>query len=85
MKYKMKEFFITFSKQKAYQKKRRRLFLENRVKTLKIKLANSSDEEIVEQYDLANSELESIYDHITKGIILLSEASWWWKIHSVLP
>ena len=74
MKYKMREFSLTFSKQKAYQKKKRRLFLENRVKTLEIKLANSSDEEIVEQYYLANSELESIYDHITEGIILRSKS-----------
>ena len=50
MKYKMREFSMTFSKQKAYQRKKRRLFPENRVKTLEIKLATSSDEKIVEQY-----------------------------------
>ena len=69
MKYKMREFSMTFSKQKAYQKKKRRLFLENRAKTLEIKLATSSDEEIVEQYNVAKNELESIYDYITEGII----------------
>ena len=43
MKYKMKEFSLTFSKQKAYQRKKRQIFLENRVKTFGTKLATNSD------------------------------------------
>ena len=46
---------MTFSEQKAYQRKKRRLFPENRVKTLEIKLAISSDDEIVEQYNMAKN------------------------------
>ena len=68
---------MTFSKQKAYQRKKRRIFLENRVKTFETKLATSSDEEIIEQYNMAKNELESIYDYITEGIILRSKASWY--------
>ena len=77
MKYKMREFSMTFSKQEVYQRKKRRLFLENRAKTLEIKLATSSDEEIVEQHNDVKIELESIYDYITEGIILRSKASWY--------
>ena len=77
MKYKMREFSITFSKQKAYQRKKRRIFLENGVKTFEAKLATSSDEEIIEQYNMAKNELESIYDYITEGIIVRSKASWY--------
>ena len=77
MEYKMREFSMTFSKQKAYQRKKRRLFLDNRVKTLETKLATSSDDEIVEQYDMAKNELELIYDYITEGMILRSKASWY--------
>ena len=40
-------------------------FPENRVKTLKIKLATSSDDEIAEQYNVAKNQLESIHDCIT--------------------
>ena len=76
MKYKMREFSTTFSEQKAYQRKRRRLFPENRVKTLETKLATSSDDEIVEQYNMAKNELESIYDYITEGTTLRSKDSW---------
>ena len=61
---------MTFSKRKAYQRKKRRLFLENRVKTLEVELATSSDDDIVEKYNVAKNELESIYDYITEGIIL---------------
>ena len=68
---------MTFSELKAYQRKKRRLFLENRVKTLEIKLATNSDDEIVEQYNVAKIELESIYDYITKSIILRSKANWY--------
>ena len=46
---------MTFSKQKAYQRKKRRLYLENRVKTLEIKLAICSDDKIVEQYNVAKN------------------------------
>ena len=77
MKYKMRDFFMTFSKQKAYQRKKKRIFLENRVKTFETKLATSSDEEIIEQYNMAKNELESIYNYITEGIILRSKASWY--------
>ena len=77
MKYKMREFSMTFSKQKAYQRKNRRLFLENRVKTLETKLSTSSDDEIVEQCIMAKNELVSIYDYVTEGIILRSKASWY--------
>ena len=76
MKYKMREFSMIFSEQKAYQRKKRRLFLENRVKILEIKLATSLDDEIVE-YNVAKNELESIYDYITEGIILRSKGNWY--------
>ena len=39
MKYKISEFSMNFSKQKAYQRKKGQLILENRVKTLEIKLS----------------------------------------------
>ena len=68
---------MTFSEQKAYQRKKRRLFLENRVKTLEIISASSLDDEIVEQYNVAKNELESIYDYITESIILRLKASWY--------
>ena len=77
MKYKMREFSMTFSKQKAYQRKKRRIFLENRVKTFETKLATSSDEEIIEQCNMAKNELESIYDCFTEDIILRPKASWY--------
>ena len=75
MRHKIREFSMTFSKQKAYQRRKRKLLLENRVKTLEIKLATSSDDEIVEQYNVAKNELESIYDYITEGIILHLKAN----------
>ena len=69
----MREFSMIFSKQKTYQRKKKRLFLENWVKTLEIKLATSSDDGIVEQNNAANNKLESIYDYITEDIILRSK------------
>ena len=56
-----------FPNRRLIKRKKRRLFLENRVETLEIKLATSSDDEIVEPYNVTKNELESIYDYITES------------------
>ena len=38
---------------------------------------HNSNEELLEQYDKAKNELETLYDYITEGIILRSGTYWY--------
>ena len=76
-KYKMRQLSMKYSKEKAAERKSKRISLENSVKQLKIKISTNSNEELLEQYNKAKNELEALYEYIREGIILLSEADWY--------
>ena len=51
--------------------------LEKMVKRLEISLSANSNETLLEEYYKYQTELESIYNFIAEGIVLLSKASWY--------
>ena len=77
LKYKIRQFMINYSKQKASERKARRIALEKMVKRLEISLSANSNETLLEEYYKYKNELESIYNFIAEGIILCSKASWY--------
>ena len=76
LKYKMRQLSMTFSKEKAVERKSKRISLENRVKQLEITKLINSNEELLEQNNKAKNELETLYDYITEGIILHTKTDW---------
>ena len=77
LKYKMHQFSMTYSKEKAFERKSARLTLEKKVKELESQIRSNSDEALVEQYNKSKNELENLYNYITEGIILRSEVNWY--------
>ena len=77
LKYKIRQFTINYSKEKASERKARRIALEKTVKRLEISLSTNSNETLLEEYYKYKNELESIYNFIAEGIILRSKASWY--------
>ena len=76
LKYKVRQFTINYSKEKASETKARRISLEKTVKRLEISLSTNSNETLLEEYYKYKNELESICNFIAEGIILRSKASW---------
>ena len=68
---------INYFKEKASERKARRISSEKTVKRLEISLSTNSNEMLLEEYYKYKNELESIYNFITEGIILWSKASWY--------
>ena len=77
IKYKIRQFTINYSKEKASERKARRISLEKTVKRLEISLSTNSSETLLEEYYKYKNELESIYNFIAEGIILCSKANWY--------
>ena len=76
LKYKIRQLTINYSKEKA-ERKARKIALEKMVKRLEISLSANSNETLLEEYYKYKNELESIYNFIAEGIVLLSKASWY--------
>ena len=68
---------MKYSKEKAAERKSKRISSENSVKQLEIKISTDSNEELLEQYNKAKNELEALYDYITEEIILHSKTDWY--------
>ena len=77
LKYRIRQFFFEFSKQKAVERKASRLYLERKVMNLEIQLNSDCNEELLLEYNRSKDELESLYNYITEGIILRSRISWY--------
>ena len=61
LKYKMRQPSIKYSKEKAAERKSKRISVENSVKQLEIKISTNSNEELLEQYNKAKNEFEALY------------------------
>ena len=77
LQYKIRQFTINYSKEKASERKARRIASDKKVKRLEISLSANSNETLLEEYYKYKNELESIYNFIVEGIILCSKASWY--------
>jgi hypothetical protein len=85
LKYKIRNFSITFSKVKARNARQRRINLEKELQNIEGQLSTESNNEIIDKYENINQELECIYDYIAEGHIIRSRAELKWvkKIHAI--
>ena len=77
VKYKCREFSRSYSIKKARERKSRRISLEKRIAELESLISSSSSQELLDEYNKCKSDLETIYDYITAGIILRSKSDWY--------
>ena len=76
-KYQIRQFSWKISKEKAKQRKAKRIGLESRIKELKSSISIKSDSALINEYNECKQELEILYDYITQGIILRSKTTWY--------
>ena len=74
MKYKIRKFFISFSKNLGKTERIIQTNPENRIKTLEQNLKNEED---FNAYNLCNFELENIYDKKAEGGKICSKREWY--------
>ena len=77
VKYQILQFSLKISKEKAKQRKAKRIGLESRIKELESSISIQSDSTLINEYNECKQELEILYDYITQGIILRSRATWY--------
>ena len=77
LKYKMRQFSMTYSNEKAFERKSTRLTLEKKVNELEIRIRSNSDEALLDQYNKSKNELENLYNYITERIRLRSKVNWY--------
>ena len=65
------------AKQKALDRKGKRLNLEKKVKGLELQISSESSEELLQENNKCKNELDTIYDYMTEGIILRSKVNWY--------
>ena len=74
MKYKIRKFSISFSKNLAKTERIIQTNLENRIKTLEQNLKNEED---FYAYNLCKLELKNIYDKKAEGVKIRSKCEWY--------
>ena len=62
----MRQYSMKVAKQKARNRKGKRLNLEKKVKSLELQISSESSEELLQEYDKCKNELDTIYDYITE-------------------
>ena len=65
------------AKQKAHDRKSKRLNLEKKIKCLELQISSESSDELLQEYNKCKNNLDTIYDYITEGIILHSKVNWY--------
>ena len=77
LKFKMRQFCMSYSKQKSRERKQKRMSLESKLKRLENNITVTSTDLELKEYNSVNQELEQIYNYITEGIILKPPTDWY--------
>ena len=77
LKFKFREFSRSFSIQKSKERKARRCELEKKVTELECPLSTNNNNNVLEEYHKCKSELDTLYDYITAGLIIRSKSNWY--------
>ena len=77
LKYKMRQSARQYSITRASGRREKRITLEKKVYNLECAISESTDPNLVQEYNDANEELGKLYDYITQGIILHSREKWY--------
>ena len=75
----MRSFSITYSKNKASDRKAECLNLENKVNRLESTLTTDASEESKKEYEESKAKLEQLHDYFTQGAVIRSKCSWYEK------
>ena len=76
-KFEFREFSRSFSIQKSKVRKTPQCELEKRLTELECSLSTNHNNNMLEEYHKCNSELDTLYDYITAGLIIHSKSNWY--------
>ena len=76
LKFKMRQFCMSYSKQKRRERKQKRISLESKLERLENNITVTSTDLELKEYNSVKQELEQIYNYITEGIILRTRTVW---------
>ena len=79
MKYRIRQTTITYSKEKAEERRNRLRDVEKKLKKSEELCAENPSEENIEAFEEVKIEYNSLYDYITQGNIIRSKANWYEK------
>ena len=79
MKYNIPRESISYSKQKACEKREKLSNIEESLKLCQEKIAEEPSHENLQKLETAKSEYEREYDYIVKGLIIRPRATWFEK------
>ena len=77
LKFKMRQFCMSYSKQKSKERYQQRMSLESKLKRLENNITVTSMDLELKEYNSVKQELEQIYNYITEGIILRTRKVWY--------
>ena len=77
LKFKMRQFCMSYSKQKSRERKQKRISLESKLESLENNITVMSTDLELKEYNSVKQELEQIYNYITEGIILRTRTVWY--------
>ena len=77
LKYKVRQFSQVYSKQKACERRKKRVNLEKKIEELESNLSENSAPEEIFEYKNAKAQLDDLYNYITEGEILRSKVKWY--------
>ena len=84
MKYRTRQTSITYSKEKAEERRNRLRDAENKLNKSEELCAENPSEENIEAFEEVKIEYNSLYDYITQGNIIPSKANWYEKGEKIL-
>ena len=77
LKFNMRQFCMSYSKQKSRERKQKRMSLESKLKRLENNLTVTSTDLELKEYNSVKHKLEQIYNYTTEGIILRTRTVWY--------
>ena len=77
VKYKCRDLSRKSSIEKSRERRVRRVELENRLAELENMITTNPSEEVITEYSNCRSDLETLYNYITVGIIMRSKSNWY--------
>ena len=76
LKYKIRQFTQTYSKDKARERREKQKQLEKRLKKIEHSITKHCDPILLNQLETTKAELDELYNYITEGSILRSKVRW---------
>ena len=77
LKFKMRQFCMSYSKQKSRERKQKRISLESKLERLQNNITVTSTDLELKEYNSVKQKLEQIYNYITEGITLRTRTVWY--------